>query len=126
MPLLSERLGFSSESQREWAWGGASERLERHTILHSEECETQNQCARRSTSEIRGWRCGFMRRTGCDEAEIGGGVARRRGVRQPAWFRGKGDIATGGEWVARTGWRLLLVHRMAGATANKAEGVLFD
>jgi hypothetical protein len=64
LPLLSERLGFTSRSQREWSWGGASESPERTTILHSEECETQNQCARRSTSEIRGWKCGFKRRTG--------------------------------------------------------------
>ena len=64
VPLRSECLGFSSGSQREWAWGGASESLERTAIVHSEECETQNQCARRSTGKIRGWRCGFMRRTG--------------------------------------------------------------
>src|SRR5208283_991088 len=67
-----------------WTWGGASESLNRTTILHSDKCETQNQCARRSTSEIRGWRCGFMRRIGCDEAEIGGEVARRRGARRAA------------------------------------------
>jgi hypothetical protein len=30
------------------------ESTERTTILHFKECETQNQCARRSTSEIRG------------------------------------------------------------------------
>ena len=29
-PLLSERLGFSCWSQREWSWGGASESLESH------------------------------------------------------------------------------------------------
>src|SRR5216683_6104294 len=125
VPLRSECLGFSSGSQREWSWGSAMERLGRTTILHSEERETQNQSARRSTSEIRGWRCGFMRRTGGDEAEIGGGVARRRGVRQPAWFRRKADIATASEWAARTRWRPLLSDRMAGATANKAEGALF-
>jgi hypothetical protein len=34
LPLLSEHLGFSSGSQREWSWGGASESLERTTILH--------------------------------------------------------------------------------------------
>jgi hypothetical protein len=58
--LRSEHLGFSSGSQREWSRGGASESLERTAIPHSEECETQNQCACRSTSAIRGWRCGFM------------------------------------------------------------------
>src|SRR5882762_1522730 len=42
VPLRSECLGFSSGSQREWSWGGALERLERTTILHSEERETQN------------------------------------------------------------------------------------
>jgi hypothetical protein len=51
-------------------WGGAPEKLDRTTILHSEEWETQNQYGCRSTSEIRGWRCGFMLRTGGDEAEI--------------------------------------------------------
>jgi len=70
VPLLSECLGSSSGWQREWAWGGASETLERTTKLRSDQCETQNQCARRSTSEIRGWRCGFMLRTGGDSAEI--------------------------------------------------------
>jgi hypothetical protein len=60
LPLRSERLGFSSGSQREWAWGGASESLNRTSILHSDKCEIHNQCARRSTS----WRCGFMRRIG--------------------------------------------------------------
>ena len=62
--LLSVRFRFSCWWQREWSWGDTSESLERATIQHSEEWETQNQCARRSTSEIRGWRCGFMRRTG--------------------------------------------------------------
>ena len=62
--LLSERLGFSSEWQREWSWGGAWESVNRTTILHSDKCETQNRCARRSRSEIRGWKCGFKRRTG--------------------------------------------------------------
>jgi hypothetical protein len=38
--LLSECLGFSSGSQREWAWGGASETLERTTKLHSDRRET--------------------------------------------------------------------------------------
>ena len=38
-PLRSERLGFSSGSQREWSWGDASESLNRTIILHSEECE---------------------------------------------------------------------------------------
>jgi len=64
LPLLSERFGFSNGSQRECPWGGALESLERTTILHSEERERQKQCARRSTSETRGWRCGFMRRSG--------------------------------------------------------------
>jgi hypothetical protein len=40
VPLLSECLGFSSGSQREWAWGGASETLERTTKLHSDQRET--------------------------------------------------------------------------------------
>jgi hypothetical protein len=74
--------------------GGASESLEHTTILRSEKCETQRQGARRSTREIRGWGCGFMRRIGSDEAEIGAGVAARRGARQSAWFRRKADIAT--------------------------------
>ena len=55
---------FSCWWQREWSWGGTSESLERTTVQHSEEWETENQCARRSTSKIRGWRCGFMRQTG--------------------------------------------------------------
>ena len=50
---------------RENGRGAARRRVwSRTTVLHSDECETENQCARRSTSEIRGWRCGFMRRTG--------------------------------------------------------------
>ncbi len=46
VPLRSECLGFSSGWRREGSWGGASESPERITILHSEERETQNQCAR--------------------------------------------------------------------------------
>ncbi len=64
LQLRSERLGFSSESRRECAGGGASGSLNRTTILHFDKCETQNQCAHRSTREIRDWKCGFMRRTG--------------------------------------------------------------
>ncbi len=62
--LLSLRFGFSSWWQKEWSWAGTSESLERSTIQHSEEWETEKQCARRSTRKIRGWRCGFMRHTG--------------------------------------------------------------
>ena len=61
--LLSVCFRFSCWGQREWSWGGTSESLERTTVQHSEEWETENQCARRSTSKIRGWRCGFMRQT---------------------------------------------------------------
>ena len=61
---LSVRFRFSCWWQREWSGGDTSESLERATIQHSEEWETENQCARRSTSKIRGWRCGFMRHTG--------------------------------------------------------------
>jgi len=64
LPLRSEGLGFRSGSQRERTWGSASESLNRTTIVRFDKCETQNQCARRSTSEIRGWKCGFKRRTG--------------------------------------------------------------
>jgi len=57
--------------------------------------------------------------------EIGGGVARRRGVRQLAWFRRKADIATAREWAALPARQLqLLDDRMIEATANKAEEVL--
>ena len=62
--LLLVRFRFSCWWQRKWSWAGTSESLERTTIPHSEEWETEDQCARRSTSEIRGWRRGFMRRTG--------------------------------------------------------------
>ena len=62
--LLSVCFRFSCWWQREWSCVGMLESPERTTILDSEECETENQCARRSASEIRGWRCGFMRRTG--------------------------------------------------------------
>src|ERR1700722_15983747 len=68
-------LGFQEQVAERTGVGKRSESLNRTTILHSDKCETQNQCGRRSTSEIRGWRCGFKRRTGCDEVEIGGGVA---------------------------------------------------
>ena len=64
LTLRSERLGLSSGSERECAWVGASESLNRTTILHFNKCETQNQCAHRSTREIRDRRCGFMQRTG--------------------------------------------------------------
>jgi hypothetical protein len=64
VPLRSERLGFSSGWQRELVWGGASESLDRSSILHSDKCETEDQCACRCTSEIRRWSCGFMQRTG--------------------------------------------------------------
>ncbi len=62
--LLSMCFRFSCSWQREWSCAGMSEGPERTTILHSEEYETENQCARRSTSEIRRWSCGFMLRTG--------------------------------------------------------------
>ena len=62
--LLSVCFRFSCSWQREWSCAGMSESPERTTILHSEECEIENQCARRSAREIRGWRCGFMGRTG--------------------------------------------------------------
>ena len=62
--LLSVRFRFSCWWQREWSWGGTLESLERTTVQHCEEWETENQCARRSTSEIRRWSCGFMLRTG--------------------------------------------------------------
>jgi len=66
-----------------------------------------------------------MWRTGCDEVEIGGGVARRRGARQLAWFRRKADIATAREWAAAPARQLQpLDDRMTEATANKAEEVL--
>jgi hypothetical protein len=54
------RSGFTSGLQREGSWGGEWESLNRTTIVRSDKCETQNQCARRSRSEIRGWGCGFM------------------------------------------------------------------
>jgi hypothetical protein len=62
--LLSVCFRFSCSWQREWSCTGMSESRERTTMLPSEECETENQCARRSASEIGGWRCGFMGRTG--------------------------------------------------------------
>ena len=62
--LLSVRFGSSCWWQREWSWAGTSESLEGTTIQHSEEWETEKQCTRRSTSKIRGWRGGFMRRIG--------------------------------------------------------------
>ena len=63
-----------------------------------------------------------MRRTGRDEAEIGGGVARQRAVRRPAWFRRKEDIPQRVRWAGRARWRLLLADRMARATGNRVEG----
>jgi hypothetical protein len=69
VPLLSECLGFSSGSQREWAWGGASETLERTTKLRSDQRETQNRCGAEARARFEaGW--GFMLRTGGDSAEI--------------------------------------------------------
>jgi hypothetical protein len=97
-------MGFSSEWQREWSRIDTGESMERTTVVHSEEGETQNQCARRGRSEIRGWRCGFMLRTGGASAEIWEGVGWRRGIRQPAWFRRKADIATASEGAARARW----------------------
>jgi len=65
-----------------------------------------------------------MLRTGRDEAEIEGGVARRRGVLQPAWFRRKADIATAREWAAPPARQLQpLDDRMTEATANRVGGV---
>ena len=105
-------------------WGGASESLDRSTILHSDKYETKNQCACRSTREIRGRGYGFMQ-CARGKAGIGGGVVRRKGVRQLAWFRRKADIATAREWAAPPARQLQpLDDRMIEATANKAEEVL--
>jgi len=65
-----------------------------------------------------------MRRTGSDEGEIGGEVARRRGARQLAWFRRKADIATASEWAAPARRCALLADGIAGASENRVEGVL--
>src|ERR1700728_2244520 len=66
-----------------------------------------------------------MRRLGSDEAEIGVGVARRRGARQPAWYRRRADSSMLSEWGAYSAKRhILSADRMAGATGNKGEGVL--
>src|ERR1035437_8182985 len=60
-----------------------------------------------------------MRRTGGDEAGIGGRVARRRGARQPAWFRRKADIATASEWAAPERRCRLLADGIGGASENR-------
>jgi len=125
LPLRSECLDFSSGSQRERAGGGAWESLNRTTILRSDKCETQNRCARRSTSEIRAWRCGFKRRTGWDGAGIGEGVARRRDARQPAWFRRRADSSIVSERGVRPASGCLRwADRIAGAIGSIAEEVL--
>jgi len=90
--VAGRALGFHQRVAERRGVGGAWESMNRTTVLHSDKGGTQHQCARRNTSEMRGWRCGFMRRTGWDEAGIGKGVARRRSARQLAWFRRKGKL----------------------------------
>ena len=121
--LLSVCFRFSCWWQREWSCAGMSESLKRTTILHLRNARQRTVCVPKHErdSRLEMWIHAAHR---LDEAESGGGVARRRGARRPAWFRRRADSSRVSErraWSAKR--RILLADRMAGATGNKVEGV---